>query len=98
MQDYPIVVGIDIAQDALDICVHPTGELWRVAHNPAGAKKLVKSLGAHAPSLVVLEVTGGLEVSLVETLAAAQLPVVVVNPRQVRDFACTNLAQTSIAP
>ena len=87
MRDSTIVVGIDIAQDALDICVHPSGEVWRVGHNPAGAKKLVKSLGTHAPSLVVLEATGGLEVSLVATLAAAQLPVVVVNPRQVRDFA-----------
>ena len=87
MRDNTIVVGIDIAQDALDICVHPSEEVWRVGHNPAGAKKLVKSLSAHAPSLVVLEATGGLEVSLVATLAAAQLPVVVVNPRQVRDFA-----------
>ena len=87
MRDNTIVVGIDIAQDALDICVHPSGEVWRVGHNLAGAKKLVKSLGGYAPSLVVLEATGGLEVSLVATLAAAQLPVVVVNPRQVRDFA-----------
>lgn len=58
-----------------------------MAHNSADARKLVKSLGTHAPSLVVLEATGGLEVSLVATLVAGQLPVVVVNPRQVRDFA-----------
>jgi transposase len=63
------------------------GEEWRVEHHPEGIASLVDQLTALAPTLVVLEATGGLESALVGELLSAQLPVVVVNPRQVRDFA-----------
>jgi transposase len=80
-------VGIDVAKAHLDIAMHPSGEVWQVVHDSPGVTKLVAQLAEVAPALVVLEATGGLEMSLVGELASAQLPVVVVNPRQVRDFA-----------
>ena len=89
MQREPTYVGIDVAKDMLDVALRPTGERWRVEHDAAGLEQLVARLGALAPAsaLIVLEATGGLELGLVGALAAAALPVVVVNPRQVRDFA-----------
>ncbi|MCH7978181.1 MAG: IS110 family transposase [Acidobacteria bacterium] len=83
----PCYIGIDVAKAHLDIAVHPSGEVWQVAHDTQGVTNLVAQLAELAPTLVVLEATGGLEMSLVGDLACAQLPVVVVNPRQVRDFA-----------
>lgn len=80
-------VGIDVAKAQLDIATYPAGEEWRIAHDPAGVATLVEGLVALAPTLVVLEATGGLELPLVGELLQAQLPVAVVNPRQVRDFA-----------
>ena len=80
-------VGIDVAKDVLDVALRPAGERWRVAHDAAGLAQLVARLQALAPARVVLEATGGLELELVAALAAAALPVVVVNPRQTRDFA-----------
>ena len=68
------------------MALRPTGERWRVEHDAAGLEQLVARLQAQAPALVVLEATGGLELELVAALAAAALPVVVVNPRQTRDF------------
>ena len=82
-----VYVGIDVAQEALDVALRPSGERWRVAHDAAGLEQLVAALAALAPARVVLEATGGLELELVAALSAAALPVVVVNPRQVRDFA-----------
>ena len=76
-------VGIDVVKEMLDVALRPTGERWRVEHDAAGLEQLVARLQALAPALIVLEATGGLELEL----AAAALPVVVVNPRQVRDFA-----------
>ncbi len=80
-------VGIDVAKAHLDVAVHPMGEGWRVEHHPEGIGIMTEQLAALAPTLVVLEATGGLELPLVAELLSAQLPVVVVNPRQVRDFA-----------
>lgn len=80
-------VGIDVAKAHLDIAVHPSGEVWQVSHDIPGIESLRSHLTELAPALIVLEATGGLEMSLVGELAQAQLPVVVVNPRQVRDFA-----------
>ena len=80
-------VGIDISKTHLDLAVHATGEPWRVTYDTAGIKQVVTQLLAMAPTLIVLEATGGLEARLVSALAAAQLPVAVVNPRQVRAFA-----------
>ena len=80
-------VGIDVVKEMLDVALRPTGERWRVEHDAAGLEQLVARLQALAPARVVLEATGGLELELVGALALAALPVVVVNPRQVRDFA-----------
>ena len=89
MQREPTYVGIDVAKEMLDVALRPAGERWRVAHDAAGLEQLVARLQAlaPAPALIVLEATGGLELELVGALALAALPVVVVNPRQVRDFA-----------
>ena len=80
-------VGIDISKAMLDLSAYPSGNSWRVEHTPAGISALAEELASLRPAVVVVEATGGLEVSLVAVLGAAALPVVVVNPRQVRDFA-----------
>jgi transposase len=80
-------VGIDVSKAQLDVAVRPSGETWTVAHDEAGLSGLVARLRGLAPTLIVLEATGGLEVVLAGALATAALPVAVVNPRQVRDFA-----------
>ena len=80
-------VGIDVAKAFLDVAVRPSGETWRVGNEEAASAALVVRLRALAPTLIVLEATGGLEWPITAALAAAGLPVVVVNPRQVRDFA-----------
>jgi transposase len=80
-------VGIDVAKDRLDIAVRPGEEEWSVDNREAGIGSLVSRLKSLKPALVVLEATGGLELSVTAALAAAELPAVVVNPRQVRDFA-----------
>ena len=87
MQQEATYVGIDVAKEMLDVALRPTGERWRVEHDAAGLEQLLARLQAQAPALIVLEATGGLELELVAALAAAALPVVVVNPRQTRDFA-----------
>jgi transposase len=80
-------VGVDVAKGWLDVAVRPGGEAWRVANDAAGLAGLAGRLGALGPTLVVLEATGGLELPAAAALAAAGLPVAVVNPRQVRRFA-----------
>ena len=82
-----IYVGIDVAKAKVDVTVRPTGERWEVPRDEAGIPQLVSEMKTLGPSLVLLEATGGLELPLVAALAAEALPVVVVNPRQVRDFA-----------
>ena len=81
------MVGIDVAQATLVIAVLPAGRTWEVAYTSEGLATLVAELQPLAPSRVVLEGTGGLQAPAVAALALAGLPVVVVNPRQVRDFA-----------
>ena len=78
---------IDVAKAKVDVAVRPTGERWEVPRDEAGIPQLVSEMKTLGPSLVLLEATGGLELPLVAALAAEALPVVVVNPRQVRDFA-----------
>jgi transposase len=85
--DPPLFIGIDVAKAQLDIAVRPTGEQWRVTHDEPRITTLVGRLVTLAPTLVVLEATGGREVGLVAALVAAGVPVAVVNPRQVRRFA-----------
>ena len=83
----PCFVGIDVAKAWLDLAVRPSGVHWRVANAEAELPALVERLCTLAPQLVVLEATGGYERSAVAALATAGLPVVVINPRQARDFA-----------
>ena len=83
----PRFVGIDVAKAHIDAAVRPEGQVWRIPYDGAGTEDLVTQLVNMAPDTVLLEATGGLELPLVAALAAAALPVVVVNPRQVRDFA-----------
>lgn len=82
-----IYVGIDVAKAKVDVAVRPTGQRWVVSYDEAGVGELVSQMGDLSPTLVLLEATGGLELPLVAALAIAELPVVVANPRQVRDFA-----------
>jgi transposase len=92
------VVGIDVSKASLEVAVRPGGQRSRFANDEAGIPALVAHLMELAPSLIVLEATGGLEVACVSALAANALPVVVVNPRQVRDFAKATgqLAKTDV--
>ena len=82
-----MLIGIDVAKAELVIAARPSGERWTVANDERGVRTLVERLRGDGPELIVLEATGGYELLVVGALAAAQLPVVVVNPRQVRDFA-----------
>jgi transposase len=82
-----VFVGIDVAKAHLDVGLVPGGETWRVDHDEAGIATLVARLVAARPTLVLLEATGGYELAVVAALVAATVPVHVVNPRQVRDFA-----------
>jgi transposase len=82
-----IFIGIDVAKDHLDVHVRPSGEAFRIAHDEPGLAALLPRLRALTPHLIVLEATGGYEVPLAAGLASAGLPVAVVNPRQIRDFA-----------
>lgn len=80
-------VGIDVSKAQLDIAASPTGQAWEVANDEPGIRDLVVRLRGLQPTLVVLEATGGWELAVTGALAAAGLPVAVVNPRQVRDLA-----------
>ena len=80
-------IGIDVSKATLDIASLPDGESWTVANDDAGLAELMPRLVALAPLLVVMEATGGFEMLTALTLAKAGLPIAVVNPRQVRDFA-----------
>ena len=87
MKREDIFVGIDVAKARLDIGLCPTGEGWSLPNDQDGVAELLTRLQGIQPALVVLEATGGLELAVTGALGAARLPVVVVNPRQVRDFA-----------
>jgi transposase len=80
-------IGIDVAKDRLDVHVRPVGESFVVARDGEGIEELARRLSAVTPTLVVLEATGGFETVVAAGLAAAGLPVAVINPRQIRDFA-----------
>jgi len=87
MEENPRYIGIDVSKAQVDVAVRPTGQRWAASYNETGVEELVSQIVDIGPAMVLLEATGGLEVPLVAALAAAALPVVVVNPRQVRDFA-----------
>lgn len=81
-------IGIDVAKRELDVAERPSGTQWSATNDGAGIAGLVERLRAAGPvALIVLEATGGYEMALVAALTAAQMPLAVVNPRQVRDFA-----------
>jgi len=81
-----ICVGVDIAKDMLD--VGTTRQVhWQCTNDEKGIGELVRKLGELQIERIVIEASGGYEAAVVAALAAAQLPVIVVNPRQVRDFA-----------
>jgi transposase len=80
-------VGIDVSKDRLDVHLRPSGESFAVARDGQGLATLVERLQALAPRLVVLEATGGYETVVASAIAAAHVPLAVVNPRQIRDFA-----------
>ena len=73
-------VGIDVSKAVLDIAVSPTAEAWSTPNSEVGTRDLVERLRLLAPTLIVLEATGGLERRAVAALAGAGLPVVAVNP------------------
>jgi transposase len=87
MSGQEVFVGIDVAKAHLDVAVRPRGEIWRTPNRATEIAELAERLGALRPTTVVLEATGGFESAPAAALATAGLPVVVVNPRQVRDFA-----------
>ena len=87
MEQEETYVGIDVAKAQVDVAIRPADDRWRVSHDEAGIRQLVSRLKTLEPVMVLLEASGGLELPLVAALAAEAVPVVVVNPRQVRDFA-----------
>jgi transposase len=87
LSDRSRFVGIDVSKARLDVAVRPIGEAWSVSNDEAGIDRLLARLGEDRPELVVLEATGRLEAAVVAALVKASIPVAVVNPRQVRDFA-----------
>jgi transposase len=83
----PSFVGIDVSKDRFDVHVRPFNQVFTIARDAAGLDQLRQRLHTLAPALIVLEATGGYEVTVAAVLASAQLPLAVVNPRQIRDFA-----------
>lgn len=82
-----VSVGIDVSKNTLDIAVHETGETWSSPNDSSGCAALATKLKRLKATSIVLEATGGFETLATATLSAADLPVIVINPRQVRDFA-----------
>jgi transposase len=82
-----VFVGIDVSQDRLDVHVLPSGEAFAVARDGKGLEELIARLGERTPALVAVEATGGYEKIVAAGLAGAGLPLVVVNPAQIRHFA-----------
>jgi transposase len=82
-----MMIGIDVAKDELVVAMNAQGDVHTHRNDEGGVRALVRQLTAVTPELVVVEATGGYELLCVSALATAGLPIVVVNPRQVRDFA-----------
>jgi transposase len=82
-----ITVGVDVSKDRLDVHVHPAGESFAVGNDQVGIEQLCERLGGLRPERIGLEATGGYERVAVAALAAVGLPVLVVNPAQVRAYA-----------
>ena len=82
-----VYIGIDVSKERLDVHVRPVGESFAVARDGEALERLAERMQAYSPVLVVMEASGGYEVTVAAALAALHVPVAVVNPRQVRDFA-----------
>lgn len=87
MKANSIFVGVDVSKDRLDVAAWPVEKRWTVKTEPEEMERLVEELRALAPQVVVMEATGGLEMPLAVLLDAAEVPLAIVNPRPVRDFA-----------
>lgn len=83
----PVFVGIDVGKAQLDVARSDREDVWRVSNDEEGIQQLVRQIRSIEPELVVLEATGGFEFPAAAALAAAEVPVVIANPRQARDFA-----------
>lgn len=81
-----VYVGIDVSKLTLDVSIQPTGQNLTFSNNMAGYKELIRNLPTMV-NLIVFEATGGYERDAAKTLSTAGLPIAIVNPRQVRDFA-----------
>jgi transposase len=82
-----VFIGVDVSKERLDVAVAPSGETISFANSEDGIALLSEFIKPQAPALVLFEATGGWEMNAVHHLAAQRLPLVVLNPRQVRDFA-----------
>ena len=91
MDDVPkkmeVTVGIDVSKERLDVALWPTGEIWNCSQSSDDLEVLAGRIREIDPVLVVLESTGGLEMPIAGELSVVGVPVAIVNPRQVRDFA-----------
>lgn len=91
-----ICVGIDVSKDRLDVHVRPQGTIFATGRDDAGLAELIEALRQLDPALIVLEATGGYETWVASALAAAHLPLAVVNPRRIREFAKTDRLDAAI--
>ena len=80
-------IGVDVSKDRLDVAVWPGGDAWQTSNDAEGITRLIETLAPLVPRLVVMEATGGYERQAAKAIRSASLPVAVVNPRQVREFA-----------
>jgi transposase len=87
MQRVPVFAGVDVSKARLDVATTGSDETWHVVNTPKGIAQLVERIREIGPELVVMEATGGFEIPAAAALAATEIPVVIANPRQVRDFA-----------
>ena len=94
----PTFIGIDVSKDRLDVHVVPSGRTFTAQRDGKALEQLAGDLRQLAPALIVLEATGGFEITVAAALASANLPLAVVNPRQIRDFARATgrLAKTDV--
>lgn len=86
-KDQKMFVGIDVSKDKLDVHIHPVGEHFELPRTEDGAEQLVSRLKSHALAVIAIEATGGYEMIVVAALAAAALPVAVVNPKRIHNYA-----------
>ena len=87
MEQEATYLGIDVAKAQVEVAVRPTNARSGLINDEAGVRQLISQLKILEPAMVLLEASGGLEFPFVAAQATGELPVVVVNPRQMRDFA-----------